>query len=131
MSAAPQMPPLVNGQSVWFEIPVTDLDRRIYATQLRDFLPDRIIDVHTHAWLKKPRPRPGPGTVSRTVNWPGKVAAANPIEDLLERPGLSEFERHRHELQQDHEDHEHRKRNHMRVGEAVGVMGRLRRGHDS
>lgn len=27
MSAAPQMPPLVNGQSVWFEIPVTDLDR--------------------------------------------------------------------------------------------------------
>ena len=32
---------------------VTDYDRQVYETELRDFLPDRILDVHTHVWLER------------------------------------------------------------------------------
>jgi len=30
---------------------VTENDKRIYEEELRDFLPDKILDVHTHVWL--------------------------------------------------------------------------------
>ncbi len=65
--------------------PVTDVDRRFYAERLADFLPRRIIDCHTHVWLKafmrageqsERRPR-GP-------TWPNRVADENPVEALLE-----------------------------------------------
>ena len=51
---------------------VTAYDKKIYEEELRDFLPDKIFDVHTHVWLdsnlvKKP---PVPGFVKRTVTWP-------------------------------------------------------------
>ncbi len=29
---------------------VTENDKRIYEEELRDFLPDKILDVHTHVW---------------------------------------------------------------------------------
>ena len=32
---------------------VTDLDKKIYEEELKDFLPDRIFDVHTHVWLDR------------------------------------------------------------------------------
>ena len=32
---------------------VTENDRRIYEEELKDFLPDKILDVHTHVWLDK------------------------------------------------------------------------------
>jgi hypothetical protein len=64
---------------------VKDVDRELYARRLRDFLPDEIIDIHTHVWracdfaeVKKS------GKESRTVSWPSLVAKDNPIEDLME-----------------------------------------------
>ena len=65
---------------------VTANDRRIYEEELRDFLPDKIFDVHCHIALqehKKPAPLK-PGEVKRTVTWPSLVAKQNSIEDLQE-----------------------------------------------
>ncbi len=62
---------------------MTDGDRAVYAERLAGWLPDRLIDVHTHVWLerfKSPRP---PGAPARTVSWPARVASENPIEHLL------------------------------------------------
>ena len=65
---------------------VTAYDKKIWEEELKDFLPDKILDVHTHVWLdeyleKKP---PQPGFVKRTVTWPSLVALDNSIEDLQE-----------------------------------------------
>ena len=65
---------------------VTANDRRIYEEELKDFLPEKIFDVHCHIALqehKKPAPLK-PGEVKRTVTWPSLVAKDNPIEDLQE-----------------------------------------------
>lgn len=65
---------------------VTALDRKIYEEEIKDFLPDKIIDIHTHIWLESLRP-PKPlakGEVKRTVTWPSLVATDNSIEDLQE-----------------------------------------------
>ena len=61
---------------------LTANDRRIYERELRDFLPRKMIDIHTHVWLEslvgdKARS-------SRNVNWPRLVAEENSIEDLQE-----------------------------------------------
>ncbi len=64
---------------------VTPLDRQIYEQELKDFLPDKIIDIHTHVWKRSIR-----GTEEqtngkkRTVSWPAMVAAEDPVEDLQE-----------------------------------------------
>lgn len=65
---------------------VTANDRCIYEEELKDFLPDRIFDVHTHVWLDefKIRKPMAPGEVKRTVTWPNLVALDNSIEDLQE-----------------------------------------------
>jgi predicted TIM-barrel fold metal-dependent hydrolase len=60
---------------------INELDRRIYQERLRDFLPEKLIDIHTHVWLdrlKKNVKR------DRVVSWPSLVARENPIEDHLE-----------------------------------------------
>ncbi len=73
----------LNCQKPLFE--VKNVDREVYARQLRNFLPDEIIDIHTHVWragdFPSSRLRSGGG---RTVTWPALVAADNPIEDLME-----------------------------------------------
>jgi len=61
---------------------VTENDRRIYEEQLRDYLPDQIIDVHAHVW--KGAPKPNPNAPKRIVSWPSLVAAENTIEDIQE-----------------------------------------------
>lgn len=64
---------------------IKDVDRRFYAERLRDWLPDELVDIHTHVWRKADFPPPVPqGGEKRTVTWPSLVAAENPIEDLLE-----------------------------------------------
>lgn len=65
---------------------VTSYDRKVYEEELRDFLPEKIFDVHTHVWLdalteKKPAQ---PGEVKRVVTWPSLVAKEDSIEDLQE-----------------------------------------------
>lgn len=65
---------------------VKPADRKIYEEELRDFLPDKLLDVHTHVWLEKffpPRPL-APGETKRCVTWPSLVARDNSIEDLQE-----------------------------------------------
>ena len=60
---------------------VKDVDRRFCREKLQGFLPDRIIDVHTHVWLKSFR-RAAP--TGRAVTWPLRVAEQSPIEELVE-----------------------------------------------
>ncbi len=62
---------------------VKDVDRRVYQEKLEDFLPDQIIDVHTHVW-KSEHARLGPDAFARVVSWPSRVASENPVEDLVE-----------------------------------------------
>ena len=65
---------------------VTANDRRVYEEELRDFLPDKILDVHTHVYLEELQEKKvlAPGEEKRTVTWPSLVARHNPIEDLQE-----------------------------------------------
>ena len=65
---------------------VTEYDKKVYEEELKDFLPDKILDVHTHVWLNSniDVPRCAPGEVKRTVTWPSLVAPDNSIEDLQE-----------------------------------------------
>ena len=62
---------------------VKEIDRKFYEERIRGFLPQTLIDIHTHIWLdsfiseKK-------NISLRTVTWPGLVAKDNSIEDLLE-----------------------------------------------
>lgn len=65
---------------------VTQNDKRIYQEEIRDFLPPKMIDIHTHVWLESLRPpKPlAPGEVKRTVSWPALVAKDNSVEDLIE-----------------------------------------------
>jgi len=60
---------------------VKDVDKRTYAEKLADFLPRKIIDIHTHIWLKEFRAEPPAGARGQT--WPRRVAVDNSIEDLL------------------------------------------------
>jgi len=65
---------------------VTAFDQQVYDQQLRDFLPRKIIDVHTHAWRDRDfgrQPRAAKKE-QRTVSWPALVARDNSIEDLQE-----------------------------------------------
>jgi len=64
-------------------IEVREHDRRIYEERLRDFLPERIIDIHSHVWLERNKPAKARDE-SRVVSWPARVARENPIEDHLE-----------------------------------------------
>jgi len=68
------MPPLLE---------VKPVDREFYESRLREFLPDRIVDIHTHVWsgaITADRE----DLAERVVTWPARVAAENPIEHLLE-----------------------------------------------
>ena len=60
---------------------VRDVDRRFYRDRLNGFLPERLIDVHAHVWLKRFRKAAPTG---RAVTWPLRVAEQGPIEELFE-----------------------------------------------
>ena len=60
---------------------VTERDREIYEKELRDFLPDNILDVHTHLWLDRLLPE---SIRTAKVRWPLLVARDNSIEDMQE-----------------------------------------------
>ncbi|MEN8228865.1 MAG: amidohydrolase family protein [Bacteroidota bacterium] len=59
---------------------IKDADTACYSQHLKDFLPNRIIDVHSHVYLEKFRSHQ---MEKHNVTWPSLVAAENPIEDLL------------------------------------------------
>lgn len=62
---------------------VTANDKRIYEEQLKEFLPQRIIDVHAHVWLDELKVK-DPNAPQRTVTWTQVVALDDPIEHLQE-----------------------------------------------
>ena len=63
---------------------VKDIDRQIYEEELKDFLPDKFIDIHTHIWLNELRQLSNITPPKRTVSWPNLVAKENSVEDLQE-----------------------------------------------
>ncbi len=62
---------------------VSSIDQEFYRQRLQDFLPARLIDVHTHVWLDRFRPREKEQNI-RAVTWPHRVALDNSTEDLME-----------------------------------------------
>ena len=62
---------------------VNDVDRQVYESELRDFLPEKMIDIHTHVWLDRLLAH-SEDAFARVVQWPALVAKDNSIEDLLE-----------------------------------------------
>ena len=62
---------------------VTDLDRRIYEEELRDFLPDSFVDIHTHVWRDADKNHTK-DEFQRVVSWPALVAKDCSVEDLVE-----------------------------------------------
>jgi predicted TIM-barrel fold metal-dependent hydrolase len=62
---------------------VKDIDRQFYNDHLRNFLPETIIDIHTHVWLDRFRSNSSAES-KRAVTWPSRVAKDNSIEDLIE-----------------------------------------------
>ncbi len=65
---------------------LTEYDREVYETQIRDFLPQKMIDIHTHVWVEDPSfPRASdPDEAKRTVTWPSLVAKDDSVKDLIE-----------------------------------------------
>ena len=61
---------------------VLPIDHKFYAENLREFLPDKIFDAHTHIFKSKPAARAEATAEQRTVTWPDRVAAVNPVEDI-------------------------------------------------
>ena len=62
---------------------IKQIDREIYRNQIVDFLPQRIIDIHTHVWLNRHK-KHTERDHSRVVSWPVLVAEDNSIEDHME-----------------------------------------------
>ncbi|MBU0715852.1 MAG: amidohydrolase [Verrucomicrobia bacterium] len=62
---------------------VNAVDREFYEKRLRDWLPDKIIDIHTHVWLARHQVAYR-RHMSRVQTWPARVAKESPIEELLE-----------------------------------------------
>jgi predicted TIM-barrel fold metal-dependent hydrolase len=60
---------------------IKPVDKEYYESRIRDFLPDKIIDIHTHVWLEKFKSKT---RSSKLVTWPGLVARDNSVEDLIE-----------------------------------------------
>lgn len=68
--------------SVPFEI--TDADRSFYNSRIRDFLPETMIDVHSHIWDTNSRDEDEINRKQqRVVRWPSMVADVNPVEEHL------------------------------------------------
>ncbi len=62
---------------------IKEVDRNVYEQELKDFLPDKIIDIHTHVYAKKNRIAV-PSQNKRTVVWPSLVADENTGEQIQE-----------------------------------------------
>ncbi len=57
-----------------------DVDRDVYEKELRDFLPDRMLDAHTHIWLNRFTPY---GKSNGGATWTNLVADELTGDDLL------------------------------------------------
>ncbi len=64
-----------------FGFDMTDYDKKVYEEELRDFLPDKFIDIHNHVFKKE---FPLKGTPNGGSTWPRRVAEDCTIEDLIQ-----------------------------------------------
>lgn len=64
-----------------FGMQATAYDRKVYAEQLADFLPDRMVDAHIHLWT--PTCREEYHRSESLVQWPERVAPDCSFEDLM------------------------------------------------
>lgn len=62
---------------------VTDYDKKIWEEELKDFLPEKILDVHTHVYRKEDS-EAVKAKHAGIVTWTNTVAEDDPIEDLQE-----------------------------------------------
>lgn len=62
-------------------IKLTASDKAIYSYQLRDFLPARIVDLHSHIWLKAFETTQL--NIQRGAQWAALVASENSLQELL------------------------------------------------
>ncbi len=65
------------------KLDVREIDRGFYAEHLKEFLPRKIIDIHTHVFLKQAANH-AVTSDRRLVSWTSLVAEENPVEDILE-----------------------------------------------
>jgi predicted TIM-barrel fold metal-dependent hydrolase len=63
-------------------IKLNDYDKEFYS-KIRDFLPPRFIDIHTHIWLESLK-NPSIQLHAAMASWPSRVAKDNSIEDLMQ-----------------------------------------------
>ena len=64
-----------------FKLNLTDYDKHVYETELKDFLPDKFIDFHVHIDKKEFTPA---GSRNGGSAWPSLVADEMQAEDLLD-----------------------------------------------
>ncbi len=69
-----------------YELKLTDYDRKVYETELKDFLPETFIDIHTHIWKNTFQPY---GSANGGSTWTKMVADEQTAENLVE--GLAEL----------------------------------------
>ena len=64
---------------------VTDYDRKVWEEELKDFLPEKILDVHTHVYKREfiEEDAPPADVVKRTVTWTSTVAKEKRSNILL------------------------------------------------
>ncbi|MCV7225138.1 amidohydrolase family protein [Mycolicibacterium komossense] len=62
---------------------LTDYDRQFYAERIHDFLPERIVDCHTHIWTTDHLLPPDAAPPSRSAAWASSVAVVHPVEQLV------------------------------------------------
>ena len=63
------------------QVEIKPIDRAFYEERLNGWLPSRIVDIHTHVWLKSfLRPT---SARRRGASWPDRVAEESPVEELL------------------------------------------------
>ena len=61
---------------------VTEYDKKIWEEELKDFLPEKILDVHTHVYKREFFDAVPNKAGHKTVSWTATVAKDNQIEDL-------------------------------------------------
>jgi len=66
-----------------YPLEIKEIDKSVYNNELKAFLPEKIIDVHTHIWQHAPD-RSSADPQNRLVTWPSLVAPKNPVEDHIE-----------------------------------------------
>src|SRR5579862_2693126 len=75
-SGMPGFPSMALKEQMGSLFEVHAIDQRFYQDRLQDFLPARLIDVHTHVWLHRFSSKEKDENV-RAVTWPHRVALDN------------------------------------------------------